>query len=288
MRRVLRIAAARIAATAAALLLVALLPATVTAQSDVQRQITPIADGLYRFQNQFHFSVFLVTDDGVLVTDPINADAAAWLKAQVRERFGRPIRYLVYSHWHADHISGGEVFAEPGVEIVAHENTARNIRDHNIPTAMPTRTFSDTLTLTLGGERIELLHLGKNHSDDMIVMHFPRQRALFTVDFISVKRLPFRTLRGAFFPDWMDSIDRVAAMDFDILVPGHGALGSRQDAIDHGRYLQELYDGVKAGKAAGKSVAELQAELTLDAYADWGQYDSWRIENIQGMYGHVD
>ena len=70
------------------------------------RQLTEIGDGLYRFQNNYHFSVVLVTDEGVLVTDPINPAAAQWLKDEIASRFDKPIKYLVYSHDHVDHSSG--------------------------------------------------------------------------------------------------------------------------------------------------------------------------------------
>jgi hypothetical protein len=117
--------------------------------------------------------------------------------------------------------------------------------------------------------------------------YFPDERTIFTVDFISVKRLPYRTLGGSFFPDWFDTIDKVAAMDFDILAPGHGALGTKQDAVDHNQYLRELYAAVKQGKAEGKSVDELKGAITMENYKNWGQYDQWLQENIEGMYGYV-
>ena len=77
---------------------------------DTQRAITKIAGELYTFQNKFHFSVFLVTPDGIIVTDPINADTARWLKQELKTRFRVPVKYLIYSHDHRDHIAGGEVF----------------------------------------------------------------------------------------------------------------------------------------------------------------------------------
>ena len=80
---------------------------TSLAQADTKRSITKIAGDLYRFQNNFHYSVFLVTSDGIIVTDPINADAARWLKAELAKRFNKPIKYLVYSHDHVDHVAGG-------------------------------------------------------------------------------------------------------------------------------------------------------------------------------------
>jgi hypothetical protein len=64
------------------------------AQQQPKRAITKIAGDLYRFQNNFHYSVFLVTPDGVIATDPINADAARWLEAEIAQRFGKEVKYI--------------------------------------------------------------------------------------------------------------------------------------------------------------------------------------------------
>jgi flavorubredoxin len=72
------------------------------AQNKPTRTITHITGDLYRFQNNFHFSVFLVTSEGIIVTDPIDKDAATWLKAELKKRFDKPIKYLIYSHDHRD------------------------------------------------------------------------------------------------------------------------------------------------------------------------------------------
>ena len=124
------------------------------AQDEVKREITQIAGDLYRFQNKFHYSVFLVTPEGVIVTDPINAAAATWLKAEIAERFGQPIRYLILSHDHADHSSGGEVFADTAT-VIAHENTKATILGEQRPTAVPDITFSDRMTVALGGKTVD-------------------------------------------------------------------------------------------------------------------------------------
>lgn len=266
------------------LAVLAALPGPAEAQDPPKRAITQIAGDLYRFQNNFHFSVFLVTPEGVIVTDPINAEAAKWLKDEIKTRFNQPIKYVVYSHDHADHVSGGEVFADDGAVVVAHEQAKADIIANSVPTAVPEVTFTDSHTLTLGGKTVELKFLGKSHSDNMIVAHFPAERTLFTVDFISAKRLPFRTFRDGFIPDLINAIDKVGEMDFDILAPGHGALGGKQDAADHGQYVKDLKAQVEAGIAAGKSLEEMQASITMDKYADWGQYKEWRAENVEGMH----
>jgi glyoxylase-like metal-dependent hydrolase (beta-lactamase superfamily II) len=256
------------------------------AQDEVKREITNIAGDLYRFQNNFHVSVFLVTPEGVIATDPVNAEAATWLEAEIRERFGQEIRYLVLSHDHPDHSSGGEVFADTAI-VVAHENAKRAISGEERPTAVPDITFNDRMTIELGGKRVELIYPGLSHSDNLIVMYFPEERAVFTVDMITVKRLGYMTLSDAYFPDWMAAIRRVEAIDFDILVPGHGPMGAKADASDHRAYLEDLYDEVLAAARAGQSLEEMQASITLDAYKDWGQYDKWRTLNIEGMLNNI-
>ena len=268
-------------------LLGAMLVATapVLAQN-AKRAITNITGDLYRFQNNFHYSVFLVTPDGIIVTDPINADAAGWLKNELKARFNLPIKFLVYSHDHRDHIAGGEVFASEAT-VIAHENARAAIIGEQRPTAVPDITFTDRMTVTLGGKTVELLYLGRSHSDNMIVMHFPAERAVFAVDFIAVKRLPYMNLSDAYFPEWIDAIKKVEAMDFDILVPGHGPLGTKADATEHRQYLQALYDAVLDAARKGQSLEEMKKSITLDQYEHLGMYGKWRELNIEGMYRQV-
>lgn len=267
-------------------LVTCLLAGTAAVGQEVKRSITQIAGDLYRFQNNFHVSVFLVTPEGVIATDPINAAAATWLEAEIAKRFGQEIKYVVYSHDHRDHIAGGEVFADTAL-VVAHDNAKAAIVGEKRPTAVPDITFSDRMTIELGGKTVELIYPGKSHSNNLIVMRFPAERAVFAVDFISVKRVGFRNFPDAYFPDWIDSIKAVEALDFDILVPGHGPNGSKADARDHRVYLETLYDSVLAAARAGQSLDEMKASITLDAYKDWGQFEAWRAENIEGVYNQI-
>ncbi len=248
-----------------------------------QRAITNIAGDLYRFQNNFHYSVFLVTTDGIIATDPINAEAAAWLKDELAARFGQPVRYLIYSHDHADHISGGEVFADTAV-VVAHENARPVIIGEGRPTAVPAVTFSDGMTIELGGKTVELAYVGRNHSDNSIVMHFPDERSLFAVDFIPVRSLAFRDLPDSYIAEWIDSLKAVERIDFDILLPGHGPVGEHADVAAFRGYVEALRDEVLAHLRAGRTLEETQSLVTLDAYSDWGQYEAWLPLNVAGMY----
>ena len=268
--------------TLAVALLLGSVPVARSQQAPAVREITRIAGEVYRFRNNNHYSVFAVTPAGVIATDPINADAARWLRAEITRRFNQPVRYVVYSHDHADHISGGEVFADTAV-VVAHDNAKAAIVGEKRPTAVPQVTFSDRLTLELGGTVLELAHVGRNHSDNSLVMRFPKERLLFAVDFIPVNSLAFRDFPDAYMPDWIESLTRVEAMDFDVLVPGHGPLGTKANVTMFREYLQDLRAEVIRLAREGKSVDEMKSAITLPRYAAWGPRE-WFPLNIEGMY----
>jgi glyoxylase-like metal-dependent hydrolase (beta-lactamase superfamily II) len=85
------------------------------------RSIVNLAPDLYRAQNDNHYTVFLVTSDGIIMSDPINRDFSTWLKSELQRRFNRPVRYVLYTHHDWDHASGGAVFADTA-QFIAHEN----------------------------------------------------------------------------------------------------------------------------------------------------------------------
>jgi len=92
-----------------------------------RHEITQLTGDLYRFRQVRHFGMFLVTPEGIVVVDPTNSEAAAWLEAQLDERFGLPVKYVIYSHSHNDHASGAEVFADTAT-IIGHENIRHNLQ----------------------------------------------------------------------------------------------------------------------------------------------------------------
>ena len=247
------------------------------------REITRIAGEVYRFRNNFHYSVFAVTPAGIIATDPINADAAKWLKAELAQRFKVPVRYVIYSHDHADHSSGGEVFADTAV-FIAHENCKAVMVGEKRPTAVPNITFDDQMTVELGGTTVELSYVGRNHSNNSIVMRFPRERILYAVDFIPVMAIAFRDFPDAYMPDWIDSLNRVETMDFDILAPGHGPLGKKESVREFRTYLTELYGGVLAQAREGRKLDEAKQAVRLPKYENWAGYKETYDLNVEGMY----
>jgi glyoxylase-like metal-dependent hydrolase (beta-lactamase superfamily II) len=249
----------------------------------VKRSITKIKGNLYRFQNNFHFSIFAVTPKGIIATDPINAGAAKWLKAELKKRFNQPVKYLIYSHDHGDHISGGEVFADTAV-VIAHARARRAIIGEKRPTAVPEITFRRRMTIALGGTVVHLRYVGRNHSNTSIILHFPAERVVYAVDFIPIRSVAFRDFPDAYLDDWIRSLKRVERMNFDVLVPGHGRIGEKRHVKMHRRYLEDLRKAVLTRIRQGRSLDAIKAEVKLEKYKDWFGYKNWLALNIEGMY----
>ena len=251
--------------------------------------ISNITGDLYRTQDNVHYGVFLVTSEGIILADPISTDFARWLKAELAQRFDVPVKYVIYSHYHGDHNSGGAVFSDTA-QIVAHENTpinlARGAGDETLREVQPPDiTYSDRTTLTLGGKTVELIHSVPSHSDDTTLVFFPEERVVFGVDFVGVKRLPFRNMGGGPVEPWLEATKHLqATVDYDMIAPGHGVMGSKADVDDYQRYLEDLLAAVEAGVSAGKTLEELQQSVVLEKYADWSGYDDWLAGNIEAAY----
>ena len=250
------------------------------------REITHLSGDLYHFRNDAHVALFLVTEAGVIATDPINAEAAGWLEAEIRRRFGQEIRYLLYSHSDTDHVAGGQVYADTAT-VVAQENALPAIAAGDY-TAVPDIVFKKRMKLSLGGQSVVMHYFGKSHTDNLAVIEFPAERTLFLVDVFSNTRLPYRTMNRYFMPDAIEYLKRVEQMDFDVIVPGHGQPGGKADLLRHREYLEALYAAVLEAREQGLSLAQAQAGIELPGFEDLGRYQEWLGENIEGMYRILD
>ncbi len=261
--------------------LLAFLTATVflalpAASQEVTRAIHPVAGDVYLFQNNFHMSLIVATDEGTVRVDPINEEAGLWLNENLDQVTDQPVTHLIYSHSHGDHASGGS--AHPDAEVIAHEDAPDNIHG-----TTPTMRVGDQHSMTVGGKTIELVNLGSGHDNHMLVTVVRPENVAFIVDVAAPRRFMFRDFGGANLDDWRGQIETAMAIDFDVFAPGHGSVGNKQDLADVLTYMQVLKAQVMEGLQAGKSSSDLQSELTLADYADWGQYDAWRELNILGM-----
>lgn len=310
--------------------------------------IRQITGDLYRSGNGAWHSIFLVTDAGIILADPLNPGHADWLKGELETRFpGKEVKYIIYSHSHWDHVEGAAAF--PGATIVAHEGVLRNMdgrypnmpgdmidrngngnfdrEDIDVPTladpgicgmstqffdlvdvnkdgvvppaefqrniVKPTLVYSDSMTLTLGGKTVELMHPGRNHGDDMTVVLFPEERVVFATDMIAdaLVRNDIRSIPSACGPldghpidEWIRSYENVYALDFDTFAGGHGDFFTKADVALPIRYLKDLKAAVQAAIDAGKTLEQAQQEITLEQYKDWAFYDRLRAKTVEAAY----
>ena len=279
------------------LALVLFVPAPAAAQQPQRepvRSITRLSGELYRVQNNDHYTLFLVTPAGIILTDPINVELATWLKAELTTRFpNNPVRYVLYSHHHQDHASGAALFNDTA-ELVGHENFNRDLkvslaRDPKRYTAVAPveSTYSGRRTVTLGGKTVNLVHPGPTaHATDFTVVHFPAERVVFGVDFMNVKMVPGTTMlaNGAPIQPYIDAVRAVEALDFDTVSPGHGLTGTKADLVAFRQYYEHLQERVRAGIAKGQTPEQLQAAKIMDEYRDWIEYDEDNDVNIANAY----
>lgn len=257
--------------------------------ADVQQ----FAEDTYAFVNSGYISLFIVTEEGVIATDPGSQggpERAEAYKAAIAAITDQPVRYLVYSHSHADHAIGGDVFADTAT-FVSHQNAVAKIAELNEPRApVPEIAFTDQMSIELGGKTIELIYTGRNHSDSSLVLHYPERRIIFAVDFIPVDSLLFQSLPDAYPEEWIASLQWIEEnLDFDTLIPGHPPLpGTKENVGAVRQYLLDLTAAVQAARDAGladnspEMVEAVRAELE-PAYGAWGMFEEWLPLNVEGL-----
>jgi len=146
-------------------------------------EVESLGDGLYAFRYGPYRNIFIVGDDGVIATDPINAQAAEALRDEIRKLTDQPVKYVAYSHSHWDHAVGGTIFKADGAKFVAQERCRKNIRETpHADLVEPDIVFSDRKTLSVGNRSLELYYFGPSHSDCLSVMIARPANIMFVVD----------------------------------------------------------------------------------------------------------
>src|SRR5258707_1948197 len=214
----------------AGVLAVAALPAGAQAPTPPLFSTTKVegTDGVYIFRYQGHQAMFVVTPDGVIATDPVGErrPAAAAYIAEIRKITQAPIKYVIYSHSHYDHIAGGKPFKDLGAVFVAHKNAkAVLLQRKNPDIVIPDEIVDAKKEIKLGGTTLELIYVGKNHSDNSLVMRLPKEKIIFVVDFIPLQGVQFRVMLDNYLPDLETSMEKILAMDWERIIPGHPGPG---------------------------------------------------------------
>jgi glyoxylase-like metal-dependent hydrolase (beta-lactamase superfamily II) len=240
-------------------------------------------DNVYLFRNGNHQSIFIVTKDGVIATDPVaygKPTGGQQYVDEIKKVSDRPVKFLIYSHHHFDHIAGGQAFRDAGAKIVAHKNATARLKMLQDPaTPVPDQSVSDRgRTIKLGGTTLELKYVGRNHSDSTLVMRLPKEKIVFVVDFLPVGRMPGRGMIDFYPLEAEESAKKVLAMDWERLIPGHpdsgGRLGTKQDVEQQLAIMQDASAEMKKLAREGKCWDTAEKEFKLPKYATLGGYEA--------------
>jgi glyoxylase-like metal-dependent hydrolase (beta-lactamase superfamily II) len=221
-----------------------------------------VAPGLFTFNYRDTRTIFLVTPDGVIVADPINPRAALLMRQAIRQITDKPVRYVVYSHYHWDHIRGAALFKAEGAVIMAHKNCAAHFAARQAPDVTPPDVyFGDTLRLELGGRHIDLMHFGPSHSDCLTLMQPDSGDYLFVVDLVTPRRMPMGLMADTFIDGTISTLEAIEKLNYRAIIPGHGPpVAHRSAATERLAYLQALVaTGAQALKEAGANPQQAYA-----------------------------
>jgi cyclase len=247
---------------------------------------------VYSFHYASHITMFIVTDEGVITADPLgqqNSQAPTLLKEAIRSVTAQPVRYVLITHWGADHGMGGAIFADTA-HFISHPLTAQRIAQANDPTTpAPDMLVSGHLSLTLGGKQVDIYHPGVTQGDDYLLLHYPARGILFTVDFVRERSVAFRDFPAGSITDWTQALTWIDDnLQYDTVLLGHPpAVSNRAAVSDTRQYLLDLMDAIRAARTAGHAdnleamVAAVREALT-PTYGTWMNFENFLALNIAG------
>jgi glyoxylase-like metal-dependent hydrolase (beta-lactamase superfamily II) len=253
----------------------------------------------------------VIGDDCVLVADTQATPAmAADVIRRIREVTDKPIRYVVLTHYHAVRVLGAAAYRPQ--EIIASEDTRdlivergeqdkaseigrfpRLFRDvETVPAGLtwPTVTFRGKLTLWLGKLEVQLLQLGRGHTKGDTVVWLPQERSLLSGDLVEFDATPY--CGDAYFEDWPATLDAVAALQAQALVPGRGAALVGEAQVAKGiagtkAFVSELYASVRAAAKTGKNLNAVYQETyerMKPSYGQWVIFDHCMPFDVSRAY----
>ncbi len=265
-----------------------------------QQGLTKLADNVYTYAdvkngtpaNSFAANAGIVIGrDGILVIDTlISAKEAKRFIADIRKISDKPIKYVVDTHYHLDHSFGNSEFAKLGATIISQVNDRANLekkgeaslkhaRDYGLTETdlagtvitLPTLTFTDRMSIDLGGETVDLIYVAPSHTEGSLLVYLPRHKILFTGDILFADFHPY--MGDGDIAGWVKNLDFILGLDVTTIIPGHGPVSSKKDIAEMKAYIQ-LFDK-KARELATKTqdadkiAAELKKVLPAKSQGDW-------------------
>jgi glyoxylase-like metal-dependent hydrolase (beta-lactamase superfamily II) len=207
-----------------------------------------VGGGVYVISDNGWQSAFLVTDEGVIVFDA-PASFGKSIPSEIAKVTDKPIKMLVYSHAHKDHIGGSAAFKNiKDLKIVSLDTVSDFLKEINDPNRLvPNETFKTTKTLTLGGQTVELTRHDYHSNEGDLFIYVPQAKFLMAIDSVTAGYAPFQGFDiTTNFHEYLKVFDELIAYKFDAFVGGHlTSVGTRQDVEITKEFTMDVYNTVK-------------------------------------------
>ncbi len=227
--------------------LLLLFPVVSEAQPSRISSVEKVADGAWMAMTDQSSNVgwFLVGDQVVVVDAGSDAATGKAVLDKIQETAGKPVRYLIITHAHGDHAGGTGVFVAAGADVISSEASAPGLAPL-VGAAAKGKTgllaLSERLVLFGNTRRVAIYFLGPAHTAGDIVVLLPDEKVLFSGDVALFKRAPYMQSPDVDPRGWENILARLAKLDIDKVVPGHGPLGTRQAIADTYGYVKKVND----------------------------------------------
>ncbi|HIJ90129.1 MAG: MBL fold metallo-hydrolase [Desulfobulbaceae bacterium] len=251
-------------------------------------KLTRISDNVYAYvdtkqsskDNSFGANAgIIIGRDGIAVIDTLVSakEAKRFIKA-IKGVSRKPIKYVINTHFHLDHVFGNAEFVKLGAVVIGQENctqamartaetTLKNSGQYGLTPqdmkgttiAYPVLSYTDRLTIDLGGQIVELRHARPSHTDGDTLVFLPDKKVLFAGDILFTDYHPF--LAEGNIEEWRGELDGLQAMDVEVIIPGHGPLSGKKDLAEMRQYLLQFDQQAKALATQGGDPQALAAEM---------------------------